>query len=331
MNSCVVSVIVPVYRAEQYIDRCVRSIINQTEKNIEIWLIDDGSPDKCGSLCDTFAQLDSRIHVIHKENAGVSAARNDGIKYASGKYIAFVDSDDYIEPNMLSLLINAAEQAEAEIAICGYYVEQVHTQKVADLCCHDGNYDKAAAKQLLSKFFGKNYTGLASMGNKLYLRSFLNFQHIQVDESLQRAEDFWFNFEAIGHSSLISVVSTPLYHYVQNEESVMHCYRETQFADWTHNRKRLLEYANKHNIALDYSDFYYNYIYNTIIFMRDLVKNNKMETCKIIMQNSFFRQAIKYNINVPLHIKSVVFCIKHSHFILASFLLTIWAKPFRRT
>lgn len=324
--SPVVSVVVPIYRAERYIDRCVRSIINQTEKNIEIWLVDDGSPDRCGDICDAFAREDYRVHVIHKENAGVSAARNDGINYASGKYIAFVDADDYIEPNMLSLLIDASEQAGAEIAICEYYVEQADTQKKVNLCCNKENGDKIGGKQLLLNFFGKNYIGLASMWNKLYLRSFLNLQHIRVDESLQRAEDFWFNFEAIDRSDCVSVVSVPLYHYVQNKESVMHCFRETQFEEWTRNRERLLEYANKHNIALDYSDFYYNYIYNTIIFMRELVKNKRMKACKIIMKNSFFRQAIKYDVNVPLHIKSVVFCIEHNYFILASFLLTIWAK-----
>ena len=324
--SPVVSVIVPIYRAERYLDRCVRSILNQTETNIELWLIDDGSPDKCGNICDTFAQTDSRVHVIHKENAGVSAARNDGMKYASGKYVAFVDADDYIEPNMLSSLINAAEQAGAEIAICGYYVEQAHTQKAANLCCDNGNYDKIGVKQLLLKFFSKDYTGLASMCNKLYLRSFLNLQSIRADESLQRAEDFWFNFKAIEHSVCISVVSTPLYHYVQNEESVMHRYRETQFEDWTRNRERLLEYANEHKITLQYSDFYYNYIYNSVLFMRELVKNNRMEACKDTMHNPFFRQAIKHIVNVPLHIKSVVFCIKHDYFTLAGFLLAVWAN-----
>lgn len=167
-----ISVIVPVYHAERYLDRCIKSILSQAEANIELWLIDDGSPDQCGNMCDTFAQKDSRVHVIHKKNAGVSSARNDGIKRALGKYIAFVDADDYIEPNMLSLLLSLAERTMADIAICGYYIERGHMQKPVNLCCDDGDYNKTDVEQLLFKFFGRDCTGLASMCNKLYLRSF---------------------------------------------------------------------------------------------------------------------------------------------------------------
>ena len=97
MSSELISIIVPVYKVEKYIDRCVESIINQTYKNIEIILVDDGSPDNCPKICDEWAKKDKRIRVIHKENRGVSSARNVGIDVAKGKYIGFVDSDDYIE------------------------------------------------------------------------------------------------------------------------------------------------------------------------------------------------------------------------------------------
>ena len=119
------------------------------------------------------------------------------------------------------------------------------------------------------------------MCNKLYLRSFLNRQNIQVDESLQRAEDFWFNFEAIKHSTHISVTSTPLYHYTQNEESVMHSFRETQFEDWTRNRKRLLSVANECGIPFQLSDFYYNYVYNSVLFCEQF--------CAVLIGKSFMK------------------------------------------
>ena len=316
-----ISVIVPVYHAERYLDRCIKSILSQAEANIELWLIDDGSPDQCGNMCDTFAQKDSRVHVIHKKNAGVSSARNDGIKRALGKYIAFVDADDYIEPNMLSLLLSLAERTRADIAICGYYIEKGHMQKPMNLCCDDGDYNKTDVEQLLFKFFGRDCTGLASMCNKLYLRSFLNRQNIQVDESLQRAEDFWFNFEAIKHSTHISVISTPLYHYTQNEESVMHSFRETQFEDWTRNRKRLLSAANECGIPLQLSDFYYNYVYNSVLFLREVFRRSDRKKFYEIVEDSFLRQAIKQTSGLPLHVKVIAFCIEKRFFCLVKLFL----------
>lgn len=113
------SVIVPVYKVEPYLDRCVESIVNQTYSNLEIILVDDGSPDDCPRMCDGWAEKDSRIRVIHKENGGVSDARNVGIALATGEYLAFVDSDDYIAENMYEILISAMHRTGAEIACSG--------------------------------------------------------------------------------------------------------------------------------------------------------------------------------------------------------------------
>lgn len=321
----IISVIVPVYRAEQYIKRCVKSILNQTESNIELWLIDDGSPDKCGEICDSFAKQDSRVHVIHKKNAGVSAARNDGIQHASGKYIAFADADDYLEPNMLSCLLAVAERVLAEITICGYYIEQDGNLKKARLCCAAGKYEKTDEKQLLSKFFEKDYTGLASMCNKLYLKAFLNLNGIRVDENLQRAEDFWFNFKAFEHSVCVYVLSTPLYHYVQNEGSVMHRYRETQFEEWTNNRKRLLSIANEMGISIQLSEFYFRYVYNSILLLRDISIRSDCEKLNKILHDSFLRNAITHTKKLPLHVRMIAACIKNKCYGLTKMLLKLWS------
>ena len=105
MNKPLVSVIVPVYKVEDYLDKCVKSIVAQTYENLEIILVDDGSPDNCPSMCDSWAQKDSRIKVIHKENGGVSSARNSALDAAAGDYICFVDSDDFIEPNAVGYML----------------------------------------------------------------------------------------------------------------------------------------------------------------------------------------------------------------------------------
>ena len=122
-NNPLVTVIVPVYKVEPYLRRCLDSIVNQTYKNLEIILIDDGSPDNCGVICDEYAENDKRIKVIHKENGGVSRARNEGINVARGEYIAFVDSDDYIEPDLVEKSCIAVEKSGSDFLKFGIYEE----------------------------------------------------------------------------------------------------------------------------------------------------------------------------------------------------------------
>jgi len=112
-----ISIIIPVYKVEDYLEKCIDSILCQTYDNLEVILVDDGSPDKCGEICDRYAQKDSRIHVIHKENGGVARARNDGIAYAGGAYISFIDSDDWIAENAYEILYRGLQQYQADCAV----------------------------------------------------------------------------------------------------------------------------------------------------------------------------------------------------------------------
>ena len=116
-----ISVIVPVYKVEKYIHRCVDSILGQTFSDIQVILVDDGSPDTCGDICEEYARRDSRVRVIHKENGGLSDARNAGIPQADGKYIIFIDSDDFIEMDMLEYLYSNIRNANADMATCGCF------------------------------------------------------------------------------------------------------------------------------------------------------------------------------------------------------------------
>ena len=117
-DDALISVIVPVYKVEQYLEKCVNSISVQTYSNLEIILVDDGSPDKCGDICDSLAKKDNRIKVIHKPNGGLSSARNAGIDIASGQYIGFVDSDDSIEPYMYEKLLGLIKHDGTKLAVC---------------------------------------------------------------------------------------------------------------------------------------------------------------------------------------------------------------------
>lgn len=116
------SIIVPVYKVEQYLNRCVDSILNQTYRNIEIVLVDDGSPDRSGEICDRYAKSDERVKVVHKKNGGVSSARNIGFSSSTGEYIGYVDSDDYIAPTMYEDMIDVLEKNDLDIVCCDAFI-----------------------------------------------------------------------------------------------------------------------------------------------------------------------------------------------------------------
>lgn len=118
MEEDLISIIIPIYKVEEYLKRCVDSVINQTYKNLEIILIDDGSPDSCGKICDEYAKINNKIYVIHQQNQGVSAARNAGIDKAKGKYICFIDSDDYVDANYIEVLHDGMKKCD--LSICSY-------------------------------------------------------------------------------------------------------------------------------------------------------------------------------------------------------------------
>jgi glycosyltransferase involved in cell wall biosynthesis len=120
MKTELISVIIPVYKVEKYINRCVESVLVQNYHNIEVILVDDGSPDNCGIICDRYADKDSRVKVIHKTNGGLSDARNAGLNIATGQYICFIDSDDYIEKDMLKDMYDNIVRTGADITICNY-------------------------------------------------------------------------------------------------------------------------------------------------------------------------------------------------------------------
>ena len=127
-----VTIIVPVYNAEKYLEKCIKSLINQTYNNLEIILIDDGSLDKSWNICNNFAKKDTRIKVYHKENGGVSSARNWGLSNSSGKYILFVDSDDWLEDNMIEILYREIEEQKVDVSICNFFCNDEKSQKIND-------------------------------------------------------------------------------------------------------------------------------------------------------------------------------------------------------
>lgn len=184
------SIIVPVYKVENYLPRCVDSILAQTFTDLELILIDDGSPDRCGEICDEYAAKDCRIKVIHQQNQGVSAARNAGLDIAKGTYLGFVDSDDWIEPEMFGDMFLAMRQHRTELVICGI-----------NYCSEEGIYLRSdltadsvlSRDELLKDLYGKPNPIGGGCVNKLFLRD--RIQQVRFNPKLKIAEDWVFLFD----------------------------------------------------------------------------------------------------------------------------------------
>lgn len=218
-----ISVIIPVYKVEPYLRQCLDSVVNQTYRNLEIILIDDGSPDNCGAICDAYAQKDSRITVIHKENRGLSAARNDGIARANGEWIAFVDSDDWCEVDYYEQLFLMMENQNVDVFCAGgNYSEYdsktviIHTFQNNALYCHRKEMDGLMMKVLVPnhgdlKSIGK--AGLGSPWDKIYRTDFIKRYHLQFDPTARAWEDLFFNFQVFDKAQKVGGCPYIGYHY----------------------------------------------------------------------------------------------------------------------
>lgn len=210
-----ISVIVPVYKVEPYLDRCVQSIVDQTWKNLEIILVDDGSPDGCARMCDEWARRDARIRVIHKENGGLSDARNAGMAAATGEYIGFVDSDDWIEPDMYRLLYEQMERTGSDIAACGIQMDWEdgtpprQLTKVGSCVLEAEDAMRAVIEESWIK---------APVWYKLYRTELVRGIPFPVGKC---HEDVFWTYQAVGSAKRVAIFDTLCYHYVQRAGSIM--------------------------------------------------------------------------------------------------------------
>ena len=205
-----ISVVVPVYNVEPYLQRAVDSLLCQTYENLQIILVNDGSPDRCGEMCDAYAQKDSRVQVIHKENGGLSSARNAGIDLADGAYIAFLDSDDYFQPTMLERLYTVAEKENCDIVQCEFY-------RFCDDPSHDpepGEVQIITPDQALTCIDEPVYM---AAWNKLYKRELfekIRFPHGKIHE------DVGTTYRLFYEAGRIAVMKDAMYGYYENPDSI---------------------------------------------------------------------------------------------------------------
>lgn len=206
-----VSIIVPVYNCENDLNRCIDSILGQSYTNIEVLLIDDGSSDKSGQICDEYAKKDERIRVFHKENTGVSDTRNYGIHEASGELIQFVDSDDWIVKSMTEDLVKSMRSNNSDMVVCGYVRITKYMHRKDKIWDKQGIYlNKDYVKNVLNDPTGYYY---GVIWNKLYKASILRDNHLQFLGELNLGEDFTFNMQYLRFAETISTISKRLYIY----------------------------------------------------------------------------------------------------------------------
>lgn len=275
MENTKVSIIVPVYNAEKWLKRCVDSILNQTLKEIELILVNDGSTDNSGALCDQFAGNDARIRVIHTENGGPSKARNIGMKNAYGEYITFADADDEVQSDMYEAMYKIAhkQNTEADIVMCNILFKTQDEERILNhnfAETYDGN--EKIREEVLIYFYIGGCGGLYAPCNRLFRRSFLKQHGIEFDQHRSYAEDLFFNFYTMKNADLIRTTDAPYYIYHQdNLSSITHTFRKNFYFECKRDQKELLEQAQEMALELDWEKFWnifankaYQQIFETI-------------------------------------------------------------------
>ncbi len=224
-----ISIIVPIYKVEEYLHQCVDSILSQTYQNLEIILVDDGSPDNCPQMCDEYAAADSRIKVVHKENGGLMSARQAGLKIAGGDYIGFVDGDDWIEPDMYEHFANAIAKYAPDTAVCEFYYSHADRDEKSHQKFSQPFYTKNMLLEEIyptmlfdNKFY--RYGIMPSCWSKVYKKELLEKHLFQVDPKITIGEDAAFTYPCLLDSQCVAYIDRALYHYRINPKSMTQSY-----------------------------------------------------------------------------------------------------------
>lgn len=298
-----ISVIVPVYNVEKYLNRCVDSILAQTYQNLEIILVDDGSPDNCPQICDNYVQKDSRIKVIHKENGGLSSARNAGLDIATGDYIGFVDSDDYIAPDIYSQLYDRIKGDKSYIANCIYARAFASGEIIPSRVPHNEDEDITTQKYLEELLL---HVGDVSVCTKLFPRGLIGDLRFVVGKL---NEDLLFMIQLLKNIQGIKFVGQLGYYYYVREKSITSRYGKT-FIDMQKNAMWVLKYVQQTYPKLRRQAVRFA-LYQNMAFLLALPANEAVKTNEVYCSALDFvrKNAIKNIFNSYLKIKEKIILI----------------------
>lgn len=261
-----ISVIVPVYNAEKYIDRCVQSISDQSYTNWELLLIDDGSPDRSGTLCDEWKKRDSRIRVIHGPNCGVSVARNVGLDAAEGEWVMFVDSDDWIEKECLEVCVETANNSSLDLLQFNF--KQIDSKGVLKAI-----YEKETPVMNSKDFITHGVYNVSAWGC-LIRKSIIRDNYIRFVEGIKLAEDQLFIMECLAHSEKIQLIKHSFYCYFLNENSAVHNARSQ---DILNSCNSLIKFKERYPIFKEHIDHQINSFCTTLLYNGDVPTNQILQ------------------------------------------------------
>lgn len=261
------SVVIPVYNVEKYLRRCLDSVLHQIGVTQEIILVDDGSTDTSGKICDEYAEKHLEVKSLHISNSGPATAKNVGYDHATGNYIAFIDSDDEIRPDMFSKMLQSGYQHDADIVCCNYI--QINKNGTYEHTFHTGkeyvlNQDEAIKAILIKdKIYSQCWT-------KIYKKSMIDANHIRNNDGLKTDEDFIYNIQAFACSKTVCIVDHPLYIYTHRPQSLSKDYFNSHISQYIDNRILRLDMLekiirNKFPYLQDYCTYHSIFYYNELI------------------------------------------------------------------
>ena len=285
-----ISIIVPVYNVEKYIDKCLQSLTQQTHKNLEIMLIDDGSPDNSGKICDEWAKKDNRIKVIHKENGGVSSARNLGLEVVTGEYVAFVDPDDYVDLTMYEKMLKSATENNSDMVLCGFkYVFEDGSEKLLV----ETNLNKVNSGDFLKYYltahpYTKNnvvYTDniMGGVCRSLIKKEAIGETRFPI---LKIAEDFIFTLKLFQKNINVSVVNEDLYCYLQRQTSAIHNFDKNKITQRLKSFNEISLLVKDKVSAEVLAGFKF---YNYASFVHEMLRNKQLKLLNEHMKDGQFR------------------------------------------
>lgn len=320
-----ISVIIPVYNVEPYLRQCLDSVVNQTYRNLEIIIVDDGSPDHCGEICDEYAQKDNRIMVVHKNNEGLCAARNEGIRRATGEWITFVDSDDWCEKDYYEQMIIGLSGQEPDILCSGGRIVE-YTQRRVVTHTFPTPFQYTEEKEIERLMVGimvalyrknnRNRSGFGVPWDKLYNATFIKNNGLLFDVSSKAWEDLWFNFQAFSKAKNIKGCTYIGYHYRQVGTSIVNRFNpnkpEINYEFISKVYCYIKEQSLPQEIEEAVKDRTFHMILNSLdcyYFHRSNVKRNKEinKELKDMKNWPYFHQAIWGKCNQYLTFKQKIF------------------------
>ncbi len=302
------SIIVPIYNVQKYINKCVESILNQTHKDLEIILVDDGSPDGCPQICDEYARQDSRVKVIHKDNGGLINARKSGLEAANGAYIGFVDGDDWIEPEMYALFADRIKKYSPDMVLSDFYYDYGNKLINSEQLFEQEFYNK---QDLKSKMYPKMlFSGIyykfgvnPCCWSKVYKKELIEKNLPQVDGRIKMGEDAAFTYPCLLDAQSVATIKTPCYHYITNPQSITQSYdknmKDIIFLPYDRIKEKCRECGTDLGKQPDY---YLIYLANFLL-RNETSANNANEGIKTILTNENIAAAAK-NISLsalPFH------------------------------